>query len=48
MMVRRVRKQFRVTPEQDRELKRLAKQMGTTVAEVIRQALHRHIRALEE
>jgi len=42
-----MRKQTYITPEQDRAMKRLARQYGITEAEVVRRALDRWLSAEE-
>lgn len=43
----KVRKQIYIEPSQERQLKRLARKSGVPEAEIIRQALDRHIRECE-
>jgi hypothetical protein len=45
MMGTMIRKQIYLEPEQDALLKRLASETGTSEAELIRQAIDRHVRA---
>ncbi len=45
-MAKKVRKQIYIEPHQEAALKRLARQRGTSEAEIIRQAIDRHAGAL--
>ena len=46
-MAVKIRKQIYIEPHQERMLKRIAKKTGTSEAEIIRQAIERHVQSLQ-